>query len=341
MASAGPTNSINDQAAEWAVETAYGDLTPAARAELERWLAADTRHRGAFMRARAWLRATEDVVVADAARAPVPMLWATAAHQDGTSGHAQALPSANRRRALRWSGRTAGAALAASVMAVLVMGLPLFAPTGLPTPSEARNVMTLNDGTVATLGQGARIDVAMTDEVRRITLLRGEVSFRVAHDKSRPFVVRSGEVYAQATGTVYSVSRVDKTGGTVKVTEGSVLVWPRDERDQAVLLHAGGTVTLDPGPNLPMRKPAPSAPPRLPPPDLAQISLDDVTVSSAVARFNRVNSVKIVVADPKIGNTRIIGLYRANDPEQFSKAVAAISGGYVDRDGDNIVIKSK
>ncbi|CAN5725473.1 FecR family protein [soil metagenome] len=341
MASAGPTNSINDRAAEWAVETAYGDLTPDARADLETWLAADSRHRGAYMRACAWLRATEDRVVAvGAATAPrPPTLWATTAHNDGPNGNAQALPVAHRRRCGRTVG--AGAALAASVAALIVVGLPLLGPSGAPRSSTARNVMTLNDGTVATLGQNAQIDVAMTDEVRRITLLRGEVSFRVAHDKARPFVVRSGEVYAQATGTVYSVSRVDDTGGTVKVTQGSVLVWPRDERDQAVLLHAGGTVTLDPGPNRPVRKPAASAPPRLPPPDLAQISLDDVTVSSAVARFNRVNSVKIVVADPRIGNTRIIGLYRANDPEQFSKAVAAISGGYVEQNGGEIVIRSK
>lgn len=77
-------------------------------------------------------------------------------------------------------------------------------------------------------------------------LLRGEATFKVAKDKARPFVVQSGDVYAQATGTVYSVRRVGLTGGTVKVREGSVLVWPHDERDQAVLLHAGGTVTLDP-----------------------------------------------------------------------------------------------
>ena len=66
--------------------------------------------------------------------------------------------------------------------------------------------------------------------------------------RDSPFVVQAGDVYAQATGTVYSVNRVDRTGGRVKVTEGSVLVWAQDERDQAVLLRAGGELTLKPAP---------------------------------------------------------------------------------------------
>src|SRR3546814_8633019 len=76
---------------------------------------------------------------------------------------------------------------------------------------------------------------------------------------------------------------------------------------------------------------------RLPPPELAQISLDNVPVRAAVARFNRVNSTKIILADSAIGDVEIIGLYRANDPEQFAEAVAAISGARVEQSGSNIV----
>jgi len=120
------------------------------------------------------------------------------------------------------------------------------------------------------------------------------------------------------------------------VTRGSVLVWPRDERDQAVLLHAGGTMVL-----VPSSEPTASPTPRLPPPDVAQISLDDVSIRSAVERFNRVNSTKIVIADPTIGNIKIIGLYRADDPEKFARAAAAIAGGEAIQDHDVIVIRLK
>jgi len=47
-----PTDSIADQAAGWAVDMAYGEMTAESRRALDAWLAADPRHRGAYARAR-------------------------------------------------------------------------------------------------------------------------------------------------------------------------------------------------------------------------------------------------------------------------------------------------
>ncbi|MFN6936218.1 MAG: hypothetical protein ACK4NZ_13840, partial [Tsuneonella sp.] len=147
-------------------------------------------------------------------------------------------------------------------------------------------------------------------------------------------------VYAQATGTVYSVRRVGATGGAVRVDEGSVLVWGRDERDQAVLLHAGGALMLEPGTGHADRvEAARPAPPPPPPPELAQISLDNVTIEAAARRFNRINRTQIVITDPAVGQTRIVGLFRANDPERFADAAAAVAGATVEVNGDKIEIK--
>lgn len=345
MASAAPTNSISDQAIRWAVEQAYGEMTPERRIALEAWLAADTRHRGAFVRARAWICATEDAVIearsvsASAASIdPAPL-----SGNDNGIDHGEAGAAPLRRAFCRWSGRAAagGAALAACMVVLILAGAPILSLLERPQRAAINEVVKLKDGSVATLSQDARIDVALSDDYRRITLFSGEATFKVAKDTARPFVVRSGEVYAQATGTIYSVRRSGPIGGTVKVAEGSVLVWPRDERDQAVLVHAGGMVTLDPGPIAAKPTSPVSAPPRLPPPDLAQISLDNVPIKAAVARFNRVNSTKIVIADPAIGNVAIIGLYKASDPEQFAQAAAAISGSIVEHKNGKIVMKLK
>ncbi len=341
MASAGPISAIDEQAAVWAVETAHGEMTAERLADLDAWLAADTRHRGAYIRACAWLHAAEDAVIAahrePATPGPIAPLRVSENDNDRIA------PGALRRLASRWSGRAVagGAAVAMSLAMLVAVGVPV---PGLVTPTEtiaSTKVVTLKDGSVATLGRDAQIQVSLSEGIRKITLLNGEATFEVVKDRNRPFVVRSGDVYAQATGTVYSVRRVGLTGGAVRVSEGSVLVWPRDERDQAVLLHAGGTVTLDPGP-LAMKAEAPrSASRRLPPPELAQISLDNVPVRAAVARFNRVNSTQILLADPAIGDVEIIGLYRANDPEHFAEAVAAISGAHIERSGPDIIIKMK
>ena len=324
---------------------AYGEMTPESRAELEAWLAADTRHRGAYVRAQAWLRATEDAAL-EAHAASQPVFAGRAAHpcdndNDHANGENAPAPIWNGLR--RWSGRAlaASAALAACTAILMAAGVPLFGPATRTDLAGAPQVIRLKDGSIATLGKDAKIEIALSPDYRRITLLSGEATFKVAKDKARPFVVRSGDVYAQATGTVYSVRRIGPASGTVKVTEGSVLVWPRDERDQAVLVRAGGSVTLDPGPRAQPSPKAAATVPRLPPPELAQISLDDVPVKAAVVRFNRVNSTKIVVADPAIGDMRIIGIYRADDPQQFARAVATIAGGRVETERGRIVIQSK
>jgi transmembrane sensor len=246
-------------------------------------------------------------------------------------------------RQRRWFG-PAGIALAASLALTVMAGGALLSWQGRPG-APAGQVMSLSDGSIATLQPGAQISFAQADGARKVTLLRGAATFQVAKDRAHPFVVRSGDVYAQATGTIYSVARIGETGGNVHVREGSVLVWARDERDQAVLLHAGGRLALEPGVE---EAPRPVSAtrheekkPPLPPPPLAQISLDNVPISAAVSRFNRVNDMKIVIADPAIGEIRIVGLFRANDPEQFAEAAAAVANGkVVHRDG-KIVISMK
>ncbi|AHE57108.1 FecR family protein [Sphingomonas sanxanigenens] len=332
MASSVPADAIDAQAARWAARALYGEMP----AEFEAWLAADRRHRGAYLRARASLYAIEDAVLAStgvAAPAPVPAGNPMAAGNDDDA------PTRARWR----TGRHVllGGALAASLVALVGLGLPMLGSLQ-PAREASDRRLTLADGSVVTLGEEARIAYAMRDGVRTVSLTRGEALFHVAKDRAHPFVVRSGDVYAQATGTVYSVRRIGRTGGAVRVSEGSVLVWARDERDQAVLLHAGDALSLEPG--TPQSHPpalATPAPPPSPPPALAQIALDNVTIEAAARRFNRINRTRIEIADPAVGQMRIVGLFRANDPEQFARAAAAIAGAEVEVAVDGSVIKLK
>jgi transmembrane sensor len=233
-----------------------------------------------------------------------------------------------------------GAAMAASLAVFVLVGALVSSRTDQPDLA-AGHIVKLEDGSVATLQRDARIDVVLSADARRVTLLSGDATFRVAKDQARPFVVRSGEVYAQATGTIYSVARVGARGGAVKVMEGSVLVWSGDQRERAVLLQAGDSLILDPPSPAPPRprpdKAARKGPP--PPSALAQIALDDTPIRVAVGRLNRVNRTKIVLADPAIGDIRIVGLFKADDPDEFARMAAAVSGGEVERGPGVIVIK--
>jgi len=347
LVSPGPTESRNDQAAHWAVRAASGDISAADRVALDAWLAADRRNRGAYLRCCAGMHALGELgaSTSEGARlehevfAPTCPPARLAASNDDEQAH-----DAPSRRAPGWlrGSLLGGATLAASFAIVAQTGL--FNAGAPMSPAAERHVaaariLKLQDGSVAHLRPGADIEFDMTAKVRKITLIRGQATFDVAKDASRPFVVRSGDVYAQATGTVYAVNRIGATGGAVHVTEGSVLVWARDERDQAVLLHPGGKLSLDPGPRPAFtRAPAPRA---APDPVIAQISLDNTPIAVAVERFNRVNQTQIVITDPAIGDIKIVGLFRANEPDRFARAAAAVAGAAMEHDKASHVIKLK
>ncbi len=316
------TGALDEQAARWAARSAHGEMTTQRHAEFEAWLAADRQHRGAYLRARAGLYALEEAVVERHAQQtpvndnpPAPAGWSS-------------------RTASRWLPRLAigGAAIAASVAGLWMIGVPVL-PAIHQDGSPTRQELALADGSVVTLGSGGRISVAMENGVRRITLENGEATFHVAKDRARPFIVRSGEVFAQATGTIYTVRRMGSLGGAVSVAEGSVLVWARQARDQAVLLHPGGSLSLD----LDARSQTPGAANIAIKP--ARFSFDNVSIASAAARFNKVNSTKIVLGDPALGRTSIVGLFKADDPEQFARAAATITGARVSHRQGEIVIE--
>lgn len=318
------TNGIADEAARWAVRATYGEMTERARGELEAWLATDRRHRGAYLRACAGLCAMEDAV----REAPRE----TGAVNDNLFSPP---PEATGFRGWR------RAAIASGALAACAAGLLLTGEWNVPfavSEEAAGERVALADGSVATLSENARI-ATLIDGERRVVIVRsGQATFQVARDPARPFIVRTGGIYAQATGTVYSVRKLGASGGEVAVSEGTVLVWAEGARSRAVSLGAGEAIALDAA----LAAPAPTETERA---QLAaqrspgEISLDNVPIAAAAKRFNAVNETKIVVDDPAIGNTPIVGLFSADDPEGFARAAAAVAGARTQRQGDTIAIK--
>lgn len=282
-------------------------MTDRCRADLEAWLQADRRHRGALLRARAALHAMETAVT----RGPSVL----GPENDSDYGPTKA-PDARHRRLVLGT-------IAACLLAVIAVAPGRFWSTA-PPPTVAHRHLDLADGSIVTLVGGAQVAVEMTDSARTVTLQSNEAVFNVVKDPKRPFLVRSGEVLAQAVGTVYSVARVGTSGAAVRVSEGRVLVWTDGQADRAIILNAGDQVTLDPGAAMPQAL------------DSGQISLDDETILAAAKRFNRVNRTQIVVEDPAIGRVRIVGLFKANEPEHFAQAAAVIADAKVSH-GDGVI----
>ncbi|MDF3198527.1 FecR domain-containing protein [Pseudomonas sp. 1912-s] len=102
---------------------------------------------------------------------------------------------------------------------------------------EQKN-LTLPDGTRLLINTGSSLNIAFSEQVRRIELLKGEVLITTAKDAAhRPFIVQTRHGTARALGTRFSV-RVGEQRSRVAVTEGAVELLP-EHASQGVIVKAG------------------------------------------------------------------------------------------------------
>jgi transmembrane sensor len=162
--------------------------------------------------------------------------------------------------------------------------------------------------------------------------------FDVAKDHNRPFYVESEMVGVLAVGTEFRVSRL---GGkdVVAVTEGSVALY-RDGRDAmrgavpaapAQIAAATGGVALSAGEQVSTTRSTRSAPVAKEKVNMdyeqawaeGWLVYENKTVAEVASDFNRLNRVKIVIAEPAIAARRL-AFFRvsATDPESFVAALA-------------------
>lgn len=144
--------------------------------------------------------------------------------------------------------------LRVAVMVVLGMftafaGYHLLAPHNNPLlgvthrTADATSTDTLVDGSVITLSKYAslRFSRGLFQQRRLVDLHEGGVFFRVAPDRDKPFVIRSGNVTVTVLGTSFHVKRKgDETA--VEVESGRVKV---EGLDKAVILSARQRVIIN------------------------------------------------------------------------------------------------
>lgn len=94
-------------------------------------------------------------------------------------------------------------------------------PDLLVTSIGEQKPYTLSDGSVVWLNTNSKLRVSFSPAKRKIELLQGEVHFKVAKNKQRPFEVYVGERLVRAVGTAFSVYKVNDAI-KVLVNEGRV-----------------------------------------------------------------------------------------------------------------------
>src|SRR3954470_6159342 len=229
---------VDRQAAEWAAKLDSGALCPDEQALLDAWLEADTRHLGAFAKARAVLAYTDRAKAFGPEFDPAPferfvgegrLPGEGGNREDGSETREAYDPDApNRTFTAKWVSRRRFAlagGIAASVGAMFVAFPPAWRALTIrnyETRIGETRIVPLDDGSVVTLNTDSKIEVEYTEERRGITLVKGEALFDVAKNKARPFIVDAGGATVRAVGTSFSVTFLPNRPIQVLVREGEV-----------------------------------------------------------------------------------------------------------------------
>ncbi|WP_395396053.1 FecR domain-containing protein (plasmid) [Novosphingobium sp. BL-8A] len=325
-------SALDDRAAYWALRADANTLSVREQEELDAWIAADTRHAGAFARAMA-------------ANAYLERAVALGVERDLTheaSAPAEPVEEADDLRMRRvnrrlWLGGAAGA-IAASVLAAV--GLEKFTRTEtLNAEKGSVRRAALADGSAVTLNSGTQVSVSMQPLERRVSMLAGEANFDVAKDAARPFIVEAGAVRIRVVGTSFLVQISDIGDVAVTVREGQVEV--RATGAQPYLLSAGDRI------DVPARGPVAQG--QLSPGDVdraglwqrGEMDLTGLTLADAARQYARYSDRRILFGDPALGELKVAGVFSTSDPAGFAQAAALAHDLRVTVGDDTVTLSRK
>lgn len=222
------------------------------------------------------------------------------------------------RRVSNWS-RTL--LVVAAIALVLVIPASQRPDPALATHAGEWHTLTLDDGTVVTLGPRTVLTYSFTPDRRSIHLIDGEALFRVQTDPHRPFVVSTPVGCAKALGTIFSVTHQLRSTA-VTTEEGVVAVARLDLSDpnctgNSIRLFAGRKAVIESWTPLVARAV-----------DTAvehawterRVIFTGQTVEQALSEFNRRNWVQLdMPEDPEVLKIKVIGPFDLDDPERFAR----------------------
>ena len=351
------SNDAEIAAGEWLARLDRDDPSPLDLAAFERWKSADARHAAAYARLAATWQALDRVqAIRPGADRPVDDDYLNTTKQ-----HNPAMPHAPAERyapAKRQSRVPQGAPsrglwnrprflfpLAASVL-VALGGLWVSRGGGgshaFSTGIGGFQRIILDDQSTVELNTNSEVRVAFTSGLRRVELIRGEASFEVTHDTSRPFIVSAGPTAVRAVGTKFDVIRLD---GAVEVSvdEGKVAIGSRSVLESqpgslpaAIPRLAAGQSAIAGRSGVELEN--------LRQGDLARklawrnqmLVFDGDSLADVVAQFNRYNKRQLIITDPSLTTLRIGGYFRPTNLDAFISVLQSDFGIRVDVDDNRL-----
>jgi transmembrane sensor len=319
---------LEAEAAEWFTTMHSGDVDSKTRERFEAWLHGDRAHKVAYREFEQVYRDLDFV----AEKAGVDI--------DASLGRKNSVWGSLIPEWLRNPVAGGGAVLASVVAAALVV------VTLMPTQSVAPSVvepdyvtqiaeireLTLEDGSVVTLGAKSKIQTEFTATRRQVTLLDGEAFFEVAKDPNRPFFVAAQDTLVRVVGTKFDVKRSADIVH-VSVLEGVVEVMKPNNIEETVssadtsdidkqVLTAGERVSAARRVALPQARQVEQVEPgswRQ-----GRLAYEDASLAEIVADLNRYYERPVRIASSDVGDLRSTLAFQTTEIDQVFDVMAAI-----------------
>jgi transmembrane sensor len=255
------------------------------------------------------------------------------------SAHDFVSPGRSRRRPLFFLSATASLLVAlAGFWIAHTSGGPKTYSTGIGGFQR----IVLEDQSAIELNTNSEVRVALSPQLRKVELVRGEASFEVAHDTSRPFVVSAGHTAVRAVGTKFDVQRLENSvevtvdEGKVAIGSPSLLEMKVDVLQTTLPQLTAGQSALASGSGVTLKE--------LPKREMARklawqnqmLVFDGDTLADVVAQFNRYNARQLIITDPTLATLQIGGYFRPTNLDAFTNALQSDFGIRVDTDDNRI-----
>lgn len=314
----GGRHSRTDQASQWVAMQDRKMLTPGEQARFDRWLQADSRNLGAYVRAQAIYRTLN--YTAPATAAPALM----------TGPDRKAAQVHGRRRVL-------GGAAAACIAGLAGQPVPPDQVFLLRRDHEAPRRYHWRGATL-TLDALSAAYVPDTGRVgHAIRFLSGRIGVQAT---DMPIHLSAGPLLMQATHADFDLTIDDGRAaliayaGTIALSAGST----------NMLLKGPAFYHLPSAPSLAMN--ATLSPHPLSPTDIlsgrawrdAQAVLNDTRLADAAAQFNRYSRTRIMIESDRIARSRVTGSFDLLRPVEFARSVQRLLRCRLSETGDRIVL---
>jgi transmembrane sensor len=179
----------------------------------------------------------------------------------------------------------------------------------------------LADGSKISLNTNSSLSVSLTDDLRQVSLHRGEAFFQVKKNTRRPFVVDIGAAEVRVMGTAFNIHRRENQSD-ITVTEGVVRVTERgisgNRAPGTELLYANQSVSAG---SKGLFRPSLTDTVATVAWRDGKIVANGMPLVALVDEIARYHDVKIIIAEPDLAQRTVSGVFQLDSPDVILQAL--------------------